>query len=64
MLFMKNKKGFTLLGWAIVFLVIALVAAVFGFGGVAGVSLTIGKWLAIIFVILFIVSIIAHAIRK
>jgi uncharacterized membrane protein YtjA (UPF0391 family) len=61
---MKNKKGFTLLGWSIVFLVIALVAAIFGFGGVAGVSLTIAKWLAIIFLILFIVSIIAHALRK
>ncbi len=60
---MKNKKGFTLLGWAIVFLVIAVVAALLGFGAVAGVSLTIGKWLAIIFLILFVVSMIAHYAR-
>ena len=60
---MKNKKGFTLLGWAIVFLVIAVVAALLGFGAVAGVSLTIGKWLAIIFLILFVVSMIAHYTR-
>jgi uncharacterized membrane protein YtjA (UPF0391 family) len=60
---MMNKKGFTLLGWAIVFLVVAVVAALFGFGLVAGVSLTIAKWLAIIFIILFVVSIIAHAVK-
>ena len=60
-----NKKGFGgLLSWAIVFLVIALVAALFGFGVIAGTSITIAKWLAIIFIILFIVSVIAHVIKK
>ncbi|MEK6894107.1 MAG: DUF1328 domain-containing protein [Nanoarchaeota archaeon] len=61
---MKNKNGLTLLGWAITFLVIAVVAALLGFGGVAGVSLTIGKWLAIIFLILFVVSVIAHYVKS
>ncbi|MEK6925309.1 MAG: DUF1328 domain-containing protein [Nanoarchaeota archaeon] len=61
---MKNKKGLTLLGWAITFLVIAVVAALLGFGAVAGVSLTIGKWLAIIFLILFVVSVIAHYVKS
>jgi uncharacterized membrane protein YtjA (UPF0391 family) len=60
-----NKKGLSgLLGWAVVFLILAIVAAVFGFGMVAGVSITIAKWLAIIFVVLFIISVIAHVVKN
>ena len=60
-----NKKGVTSwLVWAILFLIIAIVAGVFGFGVVSGISLTIAKWLAIIFVILFIISVIAHTIKE
>lgn len=44
------------LGLAILFLVLALVAAVLGARGIAGVSMDIAKWLIIIFVILAIVS--------
>ena len=54
-----NKKG--LLGWAVFFLVLAIVAALFGFGFIAGTSIVIAKWLAIIFVILFIISLIRNA---
>jgi uncharacterized membrane protein YtjA (UPF0391 family) len=50
--------------WAVVFLIVAIVAGVFGFGLVSGVSFTIAKWLAVIFVILFIVTIIAGAIKR
>ena len=32
-----------MLGWAITFLIIALVAAVFGFGGIAGTAVEIAK---------------------
>ncbi len=60
-----NKKGLSgWLGWAVIFLIIAIVAAIFGFGIISGVSLTIAKWLAIIFVILFIISVIAHTIKN
>jgi uncharacterized membrane protein YtjA (UPF0391 family) len=60
-----NKKGIAgLLGWAIGFLILAIVAAIFGFGMVAGVSITIAKWLAIIFVVLFIISVIAHVVKN
>jgi uncharacterized membrane protein YtjA (UPF0391 family) len=45
-----------MLRWAIVFFLIALVAAAFGFGGIAGDAAWIGKVLAIIFVILFVVG--------
>lgn len=45
-----------MLRWAIIFFVVALVAAVFGFGGIAGESAWIGKVLLVIFVILAVVS--------
>jgi len=61
-----NKKGeFSgWLTWAIVFLIVAIVAGIFGFGVISGVSFTIAKWLAVIFVVLFIISVIAHVIKN
>jgi uncharacterized membrane protein YtjA (UPF0391 family) len=44
--------------WAIIFFVIALVAALFGFGGIAGDSAWIGQILLIVFLILAVVSMI------
>ncbi len=45
------------LQWAVVFFVIAIVAAVLGVRGVAGISMTIAKWFVIIFLVLAVVSI-------
>ncbi len=60
-----NKKGVTgWLIWAIIFLIVAIVAGVFGFGLISGVSYTIAKWLAVIFIVLFIISLIAHTIKR
>jgi len=60
-----NKKGVGgWLIWAVIFLVIAVIAGIFGFGLISGVSYTIAKWLAIIFVVLFIISVIAHTIKR
>jgi uncharacterized membrane protein YtjA (UPF0391 family) len=50
--------------WAIVFLIIAIVAAVLGFGLVAGITFIVAKWLALIFVVLFLVALIQHSNRK
>lgn len=50
-----------MLGWAITFLVIALIAAVFGFGGVATASAGIAQVLFFIFLVLFVVALIARA---
>lgn len=50
--------------WAVVFLIVAIVAGTFGFGLVSGISYTIAKWLAIIFVILFIITVIARTIKR
>jgi uncharacterized membrane protein YtjA (UPF0391 family) len=43
---------------AVLFFILAVVAAVFGARGVAGLSMEIAKWLVIIFVVLAVVSII------
>jgi len=61
-----NKKGLVSgwLFWAAIFLIIAIVAAIFGFGVISGVSFTIAKWLAVIFVVLFIISVIAHVVKN
>jgi uncharacterized membrane protein YtjA (UPF0391 family) len=42
--------------WAILFFIIALVAALFGFGGIAGEAAWIGQVLLVVFLILAIVS--------
>ena len=62
---LMNKKAVGgWLVWAIIFLIVAVVAGIFGFGFISGVSYTLAKWLVIIFVVLFIISIIAHTIKK
>jgi uncharacterized membrane protein YtjA (UPF0391 family) len=45
-----------MLSWIITFFLLAVVAAVFGFGGLAGTFASIAQFLAGLFVILFIVS--------
>ena len=45
-----------MLGWAITFLVIALIAAVLGFGGVAGVAIEAAKLVFFVALILFVIS--------
>lgn len=45
-----------MLSWAIVFFILALVAALFGFGGIASSAAGIAQVLLVLFVIGFIVS--------
>lgn len=47
-----------MLGWALTFLVIALLAAALGFGGVAGAATGIAKILFFVFLVLFIISLV------
>ena len=49
--------------WAIIFLVVALVAAVLGFGGIANFSFEIAKFIAIIAVIIFVVLLVMGQTR-
>ena len=50
------QLGGDLIGLAILFLVLAVVAAVLGARGIAGLSMNIAKWLVIIFVVLAVVT--------
>lgn len=52
-----------MLYWAAIFFVIAIIAAAFGFGGIAAGAGGIAKILFFIFVILFIVSLLAGLLR-
>ncbi|NYZ17698.1 DUF1328 domain-containing protein [Azospirillum sp. RWY-5-1] len=53
-----------MLYWAAVFLVIALVAGLFGFGGVASASAGIAQFLFFLFVVLFAASLILGLVRR
>ncbi|WP_439574046.1 DUF1328 domain-containing protein [Phreatobacter sp.] len=54
----------TLLHWAVVFLVVALVAAFLGFGGVAGTAMSGAQLLFWVAIVLFVVSVVAGLIRR
>ena len=45
-----------MLNWAITFLIIALIAAVLGFGVLAGTAMQIAKILFVVFLVLFVLS--------
>jgi uncharacterized membrane protein YtjA (UPF0391 family) len=47
-----------MLGWSILFLIVAMVALFLGFGIIAGASFLAAKILFIVFLILFVVSLI------
>ncbi|MDQ2695255.1 MAG: DUF1328 domain-containing protein [Pseudomonadota bacterium] len=51
-----------MLEWALIFLVVALIAAVFGFTNIAAAASGIAKVLFFIFLVLFLVSLIAGAL--
>ena len=52
-----------MLGWALTFLGVAIIAGVLGFGGGAVVSAEIAKVIFFIFVVLFVIAMIARAVR-
>jgi uncharacterized membrane protein YtjA (UPF0391 family) len=53
-----------LLHWAIIFLVVALVAAFLGFGGVAGTAMQGAKLLFWVAIVLAIVAFVVSLVRK
>ena len=52
-----------MLYWTAAFLVIALLAAVFGYGGIASDATAIAKVLFFIFLVLFVISLLFGLIR-
>lgn len=53
-----------MLGWSLTFLVIALIAALFGFGGIASASAGIAQVLFFVFLVLFVVTLVARAMKQ
>jgi uncharacterized membrane protein YtjA (UPF0391 family) len=53
-----------MLYWALMFLVVALVAALFGFGGIASTATGIAQVLFIVALVLFVVSLLAGFVRR
>lgn len=53
-----------LLHYAVVFLVVALVAALFGFGGVAGAAMEGARILFWVAIVLFVVALVAGYVRR
>ena len=53
-----------MLHYALVFFVVAIIAALFGFGGIAAGATEIANILFFVFVVLFVVSLVAGLIRR
>jgi len=52
-----------MLGWALTFLIIALIAAVLGFGGIASFAVEIAKIVFFVAIVLFVISAIVSLVR-
>ncbi|MBN9088953.1 MAG: DUF1328 domain-containing protein [Reyranella sp.] len=53
-----------MLYWASMFLVVALVAALFGFGGIASTATGIAQILFVIALVMFLVTLVANFMRR
>jgi uncharacterized membrane protein YtjA (UPF0391 family) len=53
-----------MLQWALAFFIIALIAAIFGFGGIALAAAGIAKILFFIFLVLFMVALVSGLMRR
>ena len=52
-----------MLGWALTFLVVALIAGVLGFTAIAGTAIAVAKIVFYIFIVLFVVSLVMNLAR-
>ncbi len=53
-----------MLRYAIAFFVVAIIAALFGFGGIAAGATEIAKILFFVFLVLFVVSLVAGMLKR
>jgi uncharacterized membrane protein YtjA (UPF0391 family) len=60
----QRRRENQMLYWALTFFVVALIAAIMGFGGVAIAAASIAKVLFFVFLILFLFSLVAHMSRR
>ncbi|MBI1359986.1 MAG: DUF1328 domain-containing protein [Alphaproteobacteria bacterium] len=52
-----------MLGWALVFFVLALVSAALGFGGLAGMAASIAQILFVVFLVLTVLAFVVRAVQ-
>lgn len=52
----RGEPLMALLALAVAFVILAIIAAVLGAGGIAGMSMNIAKWLVIVFLVLAVLS--------
>lgn len=60
----KRERSHNMLSWALAFFVIAIIAAIFGFTGIAVGAAEIAKILFVVFVVLFLVSLVAGLLSR
>jgi uncharacterized membrane protein YtjA (UPF0391 family) len=60
----EGEEESAVLQWALLFLVVALIAALLGFGGLAAASAGIAKLVFFVFLMLFAISLIASLLRS
>jgi uncharacterized membrane protein YtjA (UPF0391 family) len=53
-----------MLYWALVFFIVAIVAAIFGFGGIAAGAVSIAQVLFFLFIVLFLISLVLGLGRR
>lgn len=61
---MTLAQGEKMLYWSVVFFIVALIAGIFGFGGIAATSAGIAQILFFVFLAVFVLSLILHFARK
>jgi len=59
-----GEREAQMLSWALGFFIVALIAAFFGFGGIAAGAASIAKILFVGFLVLAVVSLIAGLVRR
>lgn len=57
------RREINMLGWALTFLVVALIAGILGFGGIAAVSVEIAQILFVVFLVLFVIAALVGVLR-
>jgi uncharacterized membrane protein YtjA (UPF0391 family) len=60
----REQEESEMLNWSLTFLIVALVAAVFGFTGVALAAAGAAKILFVLFLVLFLISLVAGTVRR
>jgi uncharacterized membrane protein YtjA (UPF0391 family) len=59
----ERRKETTMLGWSVLFFILAIVAGVFGFGGIAAASANIAQILFVVFLVLLVISALVGVLR-